>query len=63
MLINCPGIVKHMIEQAEPALKTLNSIKEVRRFMRRDDVTVVGFFSDENAKLLDSLSDAGMFWK
>uniref|UniRef100_A0A1I8EAK4 protein disulfide-isomerase n=1 Tax=Wuchereria bancrofti TaxID=6293 RepID=A0A1I8EAK4_WUCBA len=52
------GIVKHMLEQAKPALRKINSVKEAQHFMRKDDITVIGFFSDEKAKLLDSLSEA-----
>ncbi|KAL4003030.1 protein disulfide isomerase family protein [Acanthocheilonema viteae] len=52
------GIAKYMFEQAEPALKKITSVKEAQRFMRKDDVTVVGFFCDKKAELLDSLSDA-----
>ncbi|CAG9535168.1 unnamed protein product [Cercopithifilaria johnstoni] len=52
------GIVKYMLEQAEPALKEITSVKEAQNFMRKDDVTIVGFFSDGKAELLDSLNDA-----
>ncbi|VDN81419.1 unnamed protein product [Brugia pahangi] len=52
------GIVKHMLEQAEPALRKINSVKEAQHFMRKDDITVIGFFSDGKAKLLESLSEA-----
>lgn len=48
-----------MLEQAEPALRKITSVKEAQHFMRKDDVTVIGFFSDEKAELLNSLSDAG----
>uniref|UniRef100_A0A915PKR5 Protein disulfide-isomerase n=1 Tax=Setaria digitata TaxID=48799 RepID=A0A915PKR5_9BILA len=52
------GIVKYMLQQAEPALKKITTLKEAQRFMRKDDITIIGFFSDEKAKLLDSLRDA-----
>ncbi|VDO24938.1 unnamed protein product [Onchocerca flexuosa] len=52
------GIVRYMLEQSEPALRKITSVKEAQRFMRKDDVTVIGFFSNEKAELLDSLNDA-----
>uniref|UniRef100_A0A1I7V8Z9 Protein disulfide-isomerase n=1 Tax=Loa loa TaxID=7209 RepID=A0A1I7V8Z9_LOALO len=52
------GIVKYMLEQAEPALRKITSVKEAQHFMRKDDVTVIGFFSDDKTELLDSLSNA-----
>lgn len=54
------GIVKYMIEQAKPAARNLNTIKEVQRFMQKADVTVIGFFRDENSNLIDPLKEAGI---
>lgn len=53
------GISKYMLEQAEAALKKIATVREAQQFMRKDDVTIIGFFSDGKAELLDSLSDAG----
>uniref|UniRef100_A0A8R1Y528 Protein disulfide-isomerase n=1 Tax=Onchocerca volvulus TaxID=6282 RepID=A0A8R1Y528_ONCVO len=51
------GIVRYMLEQSEPALRKITSVKEAQHFMRKDDVTIIGFFSNEKAELLDSLND------
>uniref|UniRef100_F1L1D5 Protein disulfide-isomerase n=1 Tax=Ascaris suum TaxID=6253 RepID=F1L1D5_ASCSU len=51
------GIVDYMLEQAKPAAKKLNTVKETQRFFKKDDVTILGFFSDEHSKLFDALTD------
>lgn len=53
------GIVDYMLEQAKPAAKKLNTVKETQRFFKKDDVTILGFFSDEHSKLFDALTDTG----
>ncbi|VDM39184.1 unnamed protein product [Toxocara canis] len=51
------GIVEYMIEQAKPAAKKVSSVKEAQRLFKKDDVTILGFFSDERSKLFDAFSD------
>lgn len=52
------GIVKHMLEQSTAAAKELNSVKDVQKFMRTDDVTVIGFFEAPQGNLFDAFNEA-----
>lgn len=48
-----------MIEQSAPAAKKLSSVKEVHRYMQKQDITIVGFFTSDDSKLFEAFSDAG----
>ncbi|KAF8358966.1 hypothetical protein PRIPAC_93961 [Pristionchus pacificus] len=52
------GIVKYMVDQAAPAAKKLNGLKEVERWMDKNDVTIVGFFATEDGSSFEAYSDA-----
>ncbi|KAJ1347772.1 hypothetical protein KIN20_002925 [Parelaphostrongylus tenuis] len=45
------GIANYMIEQSKPAAKKLSNVGSIERFMERDDVTIVGFFTTDSSSL------------
>lgn len=51
------GIVSYMIEQSKPAVKLLNH-SSFDRFMSKDDIAIVGFFTSESGSLYDAFVDA-----
>lgn len=45
------GIAKFMRAQVGPSAKELLNVKAAEEFLAKEDVSVVGFFSDENSEL------------
>ncbi|CAB3403430.1 unnamed protein product [Caenorhabditis bovis] len=52
------GIVHYMLEQSKPAAKKLEKLRDVERFMSKDDVTIVGFFATEDSSAFEAFADA-----
>ena len=53
------GITSYMQGQVGPSSKLISSLKAVLDFMKeRDDLVIVGFFADENDKLLEKYLEA-----
>ncbi|GMR42615.1 hypothetical protein PMAYCL1PPCAC_12810 [Pristionchus mayeri] len=52
------GITQYMLDQASPAAKKLQGLKEVERWMDKKDVTIVGFFATEDGPSFEAYSDA-----
>lgn len=48
-----------MLEQAKPAARKLESVKEAQRIMSKDDVTIIGFFATVDSKLFENFADSG----
>uniref|UniRef100_A0A0K0D2H9 Calsequestrin n=1 Tax=Angiostrongylus cantonensis TaxID=6313 RepID=A0A0K0D2H9_ANGCA len=51
------GIVNYMIDQSKPAAKKLSNVGSIERFMEKDDVTIIGFFTTDSVSL-EAYSDA-----
>lgn len=49
------GISKYMRAQVGPSAKDLLNVKAVEDFLAKDEVGVIGFFSDESSELKDAL--------
>lgn len=39
------GIVKYMLEQSKPAAQELRTPSETRKFIKENDITIIGFFA------------------
>ncbi|GMS89584.1 hypothetical protein PENTCL1PPCAC_11759 [Pristionchus entomophagus] len=52
------GMVKYMVDQSAPAAKKLNGLKEVDRWMDKNDVTIIGFFATEDGPSFEAYADA-----
>ncbi|GMT19573.1 hypothetical protein PFISCL1PPCAC_10870 [Pristionchus fissidentatus] len=52
------GITKYMLDQAAPAAKKLTAVKDVDRWMDKNEVTIVGFFATEDGPSFEAYSDA-----
>ncbi|PIO70971.1 protein disulfide-isomerase domain protein [Teladorsagia circumcincta] len=52
------GIIDHMKELAIPAVKKLADAGSIDRFMEKEDVTIVGFFANEDSADFKAYSDA-----
>uniref|UniRef100_A0A1I7T947 Protein disulfide-isomerase A4 n=1 Tax=Caenorhabditis tropicalis TaxID=1561998 RepID=A0A1I7T947_9PELO len=52
------GIVKYMTEQSKPAATKLAKLKDIERFMSKDDVTIIGFFATEDSSAFEAFSDS-----
>ncbi|XP_029641000.1 protein disulfide-isomerase A4 isoform X1 [Octopus sinensis] len=52
------GIVNYMISQQGGASKLQASAKELQKYMKEDDITIVGFFNSLDAPLMSSYLDA-----
>ena len=51
------GIVNYMIKQTEEASKLLMSVKDVQSYLRKDAMTIIGFFESINDKQLQIMKD------
>lgn len=49
------GISKYMKAQVGPSAKDLLNLKAIEDFLAKDEVAVIGFFSDENSDLKETL--------
>ena len=47
-----------MLDQAKPAAIELKSVKEAKRFMVYDDVTIIGFFEYPDGQLYEAFVEA-----
>lgn len=54
------GIVNYMIKQTEEASKVFLRLKQVQDYMKKDKLTVIGFFESVEDKRVDILVDVGM---
>ncbi|CEF66669.1 Protein disulfide-isomerase A4 [Strongyloides ratti] len=52
------GIMEYMLKQAEPAAKKLNSVMEAKRIMKKTDVTIIGFFANEDGPQYNAFFEA-----
>lgn len=58
-MFSSPGITSYMRGQVGPSSKEMSSLKAVTDFMKeRDELVIVGFFKDENDKLLEKYLEA-----
>ena len=48
-----------MIKQTEEASKLLMSVKDVQSYLRKDAMTIIGFFESINDKQLQIMKDVG----
>jgi hypothetical protein len=48
-----------MIKQTEEASKLLMSVKDVQSYLRKDAMTIIGFFESINDKKLQIMKDVG----
>ena len=49
-----------MIKQTEEASRLFMTVKDVQGFMKKDSLTVVGFFESINDKQVSIFKDVGM---
>jgi hypothetical protein len=50
-----------MMEQAKPAARKLDTVKDAQRLMSKDDITIIGFFATDESKQFENFGDAGSF--
>jgi len=48
-----------MVKQTEEASKLLMSVKDVQSYLRKDGMTIIGFFESINDKQLQIMKDVG----
>ena len=59
---SCAGIVNHMAKMQGPATEEKKTLKEVKDYIKNDDITVFGFFDDEDSTLYEIYEDTGMIY-
>uniref|UniRef100_A0A0N5BTH5 Protein disulfide-isomerase n=1 Tax=Strongyloides papillosus TaxID=174720 RepID=A0A0N5BTH5_STREA len=52
------GIIDYMLKQANPAAVKVNTVAEAKRLMKKTDVTIMGFFANEDGPQYNAFFEA-----
>ena len=55
------GIVDYMEKQRGDGTKEMATLKDLQKFLKEDDVTVVGVFKDDQSELYTKFTELGRF--